>query len=175
MPVAQEEKLSLEAFHARYDGEKPYFEFWDGEAVQKSIPTRLHALIQTILVRLLYAIGFDAGQEITLKLVPDWQPIPDVIAAEGRIGNPYPLEPVDVVVGILSADDSFSRVIRKCARYERCGIKNIVVVDPAARVVWSWLAGSLGETDVIARRQKGLIPVEELWAEVDRELNRPSH
>ena len=85
VPAVKERKLSLEEFHNRYSGEKPYFEYWDGEAVQKSMPTRLHALIQKILVGLLDAKGFDSGQEITLKLDPAYEPIPDVIAADGRI------------------------------------------------------------------------------------------
>jgi len=63
-------RLSREEFHARYGGEKPYFEYWDGEAVQKSTPTRLHGLVQEILVRLLRVMGFDPGNEITIKLDP---------------------------------------------------------------------------------------------------------
>jgi hypothetical protein len=47
MPAVAEQKLSLTDFHARYDGEKPYFEYWEGEAVQKSTPTRLHRLSST--------------------------------------------------------------------------------------------------------------------------------
>ena len=82
MPAVAERKLSLEGFHARYDGEKPYFEYWDGEAVQKSMPTRSHALIQKILMQLLDAFGLESGAEITLKLDPAYEPIPDVIAAE---------------------------------------------------------------------------------------------
>ena len=93
MPAVEERKLSLEEFRARFTGEEPYFEYWDGEAVQKTAPTRLHSLIQNILVRLLDALGYDAGQEITLKLDPAYEPIPDVIAAEGSIGDPYPTEP----------------------------------------------------------------------------------
>jgi Uma2 family endonuclease len=110
-------RLSLEEFHARVDGEKPYFEFWDGEAVQ----TRLHAPIQKILVMLLDALGYDSGQEVTLKLDPAYEPIPDVIAAEGAIGDPYPTEPFDVAIEILSPEDSFSRVLRKCNLYEKWG------------------------------------------------------
>ncbi len=41
MPAVAERKLSLQEFHARYDGEKPYFEYWDGEAVQQTMPTLL--------------------------------------------------------------------------------------------------------------------------------------
>jgi Uma2 family endonuclease len=56
MPAVRERKLSLEEFRSRFADEKPYFEYWDGEAVQKTRPTRLHLLIQEILVRLLGAL-----------------------------------------------------------------------------------------------------------------------
>jgi Uma2 family endonuclease len=98
MAAVDEPRLSPEEFRAWYSGEKPYFEYWDGEAVQKTAPTRLHSLIQEILVRLLDALGYDAGQEITLKLDPANEPLPDVIAAEGSIGDPYPTEPFEVVI-----------------------------------------------------------------------------
>ncbi len=168
MPSVRERKLSLEEFHTLYDGEKPYFEYWDGEAVQKSMPTRLHGLIQEILVRLLRAIGYDPGLEITLKLDPAYEPIPDVIAAEGKIGDPYPTEPFEVAIEILSPQYPFSRVLRKCRLYEKWGIRQGVVVDPQARLVWSYENGSHRETDIVARRGERVIQAQELWEEVDR-------
>jgi Uma2 family endonuclease len=168
VPAVKERKLSLEEFHNRYSGEKPYFEYWDGEAVQKSMPTRLHALIQKILVGLLDAMGFDSGQEITLKLDPAYEPIPDVIAADGRIEDPYPTEPFEVAIEILSPQDPFSRVLRKCRLYEKWGIRQVVVVDPQARLVWSYENGSPRETDIVARRGERVITAQELWEEVDR-------
>jgi Uma2 family endonuclease len=167
------EWLSLEEFHARFDGEKPYFEYWDGEAVQKTMPTHVHSLIQEILVRLLGALGYDAGQEITLKLDPAYEPIPDVIAAEGAIGDPYPTEPFEVAIEILSPEDTFSRVVRKCRLYEKWGIRQVVVVDPTARLIWSFEKGSPRETDIIARGGERGIAARELWQEVDRRL-RPA-
>ena len=168
MPAVAERKLSLQEFHDRYDGEKPYFEYWDGEAVQKSMPTRLHSLIQKILLHLLDAMGFDSGPEVTLKLDPAYEPIPDVIAAEGHIGDPYPTEPFEVVIEILSPADPFARVVRKCHLYEHWGIRQVVVIDPQDRLVWSFENGSLHETDIIARRGESVITAQELWAEVDR-------
>jgi len=168
VPAVKERKLSLEEFHNRYSGEKPYFEYWDGEAVQKSMPTRLHALIQKILVGLLDAMGFDSGQEITLKLDPAYEPIPDVIAADGRIEDPYPTEPFEVAIEILSPQYPFSRVLRKCRLYEKWGIRQVVVVDPQARLVWSYENGSPRETDIVVRRGERVITAQELWEEVDR-------
>jgi Uma2 family endonuclease len=165
---------SLEEFHARYDGEKPYFEYWDGEAVQKSAPTRWHSLIQKILLRLLDALGYESGPEVTLKLDPAYEPIPDVIAAEGAIGDPYPTEPFEIAIEILSPDDSFSRVLRKCRLYEKWGIRQVVVVDPKARLIWSFENGSPRETDTVARRGERSITARELWEEVDRLLTAAS-
>jgi Uma2 family endonuclease len=168
MPAVAERKLSVEEFHARYDGEKPYFEYWDGEAVQKSMPTRLHSLIQEILVRLLRAMGYDPGGEIRLKLNPAYEPVPDVIAAEGQIRDPYPTEPFEVAIEILSPDDSFSHVLRKCRLYETWGIRQVIVIDPFKRAVWSFENGSHRETDTIARRGDRVINAQQLWSEVDR-------
>jgi Uma2 family endonuclease len=162
--------LSLEEFHSRFAGEKPYFEYWDGEPVQKAAPTRLHSLIQEILVGLLDALGYDAGQEITLKLDPAYEPIPDVIAAEGSIGDPYPTDPFEVAIEILSPEGPFSRILRKCRLYEKWGIRQVVVVDPKARLIWSFENGSPSETDIIARRGERVILARELWEEVDRRL-----
>jgi Uma2 family endonuclease len=168
MTAVEEGRLSLDAFHARFDSEKPHFEYWDGEAVQKSTSTRLHSLIQKILVKLLDGLGYDSGQEITLKLDPAYEPVPDVIAAEGRIGDPYPTEPFEVVIEILSPEDSFSRVLRKCRLYEAWGIRQVLAIDPKARLIWSFENGSPRETDVIARRGERAVTAGELWEEVDR-------
>jgi len=93
-----------------------------------------------------------------------------VIAAEGAIGDPYPTEPFEVVIEILSPEDAFSRVVRKCHLYEKWGIRQVVVVDPKARLVWAFEKGSLRETDVIARRGDRTITAQALWNEVDRQL-----
>jgi hypothetical protein len=37
--------LTLEEFRARYQDQKPYFEYWFGEAIQKTVPTWLHARV----------------------------------------------------------------------------------------------------------------------------------
>jgi Uma2 family endonuclease len=174
MATVAEQKLSLQDFHARYDGEKPYYEYWDGEAVQKSMPTYLHGLIQGILMRLLDGIGYTAASEVTLKLDPRYEPIPDVIAIDGPAGDPYPTSPFEVAIEILSPDDSFSRVLRKCKLYEKWGIRQIVVIDPKERLVWRFENGTPKETDVVARRGDATIPAQTLWDEVDRKLARGS-
>jgi Uma2 family endonuclease len=174
MPVVAEQELSVEEFHARYDGEKPYYEYWNGEAVQKSAATLLHGRIQAILLRLLDGIGYVSAPEITLKLDPAYEPVPDLIASDGPIDDPYPTSPFDVVVEILSPDDPFSRVLRKCRLYERWGIRRILVIDPADRLVWHFENGAPQETDILAQRGDSVITAQAFWDEVDLQIARAS-
>ena len=170
MAVVAEHKLTKEEFHARYDGEKPYFEYWNGEAVQKSAPTLLHALIQRILLNLLQGIGYSSFPELEIRLNPNYQPIPDVVAMEKLPKGSYPTEPFEVVIEILSPDDNFSRTLRKCAMYEGWSISQIVVIDPTDRLIWSYQNGRPIETDVIATRGDQKVLAAALWEEVDRSL-----
>jgi Uma2 family endonuclease len=167
MPVVAEHKLTKEEFHARYDGDKPYYEYWDGEAVQKAMPTWLHGLIQGILRDMLRGIGYVSASEITLHLDPSYEPIPDVIAVEGPATGRYPTKAFEVVIEILSPQDPFSRVLRKCRLYEKWGIRQIVVIDPEARAVWRFEHGMPVETDILATRGEAKILAQALWDEVD--------
>ena len=71
--------LTLQEFRTRYSGLKPYYEYWSGEAVQKTVPTLIHGLIQTLIALLLKEAGYKAGTEIELRIDNNWQPVPDVI------------------------------------------------------------------------------------------------
>jgi Uma2 family endonuclease len=170
MPATKEGLLTLEEFRVRYAGEKPYYEFWAGEAIQKSMATGRHGLIQKVMMRLLDDIGYESLSEVTLRIDTEYEPVPDVIAVDPPPPQRYPTEPFAVVVEILSPDDSFSRVLRKCRLYERWGIQRIIVIDPAARVVWSFEDGIPIETSMLARRGAKEATVSELWAEVDRRM-----
>ena len=170
MPALAEQRLSLEEFHARYDGEKPYHEYWNGEAVAKAMPTRLHALVQHVLVQLLFSLCFDAGSEITSKLVAEYEPIPDVIAAEWHLQSPYPTTPVEVAIEILSPEDAFSRVSKKCRLYADWGIRQVVVIDPEDRLIWRYENNALTPSATVVSRGDRVITAEALWKEVDLHL-----
>lgn len=131
-------KLTLAEFEVQYGNRKPNYEYWSGEAVPKAMPTWLHGLLQGILIELLKQAGYRAGSEVKLKISPDLEPVPDVIATSGRIEFPYPTQPFDVVVEILSPEDSFQRVTRKCKCYADWGIENVFVLDPDQRNAWAW-------------------------------------
>ncbi len=166
--------LSLEEFRERYAGEKPYYEFWFGEAVQKSVPTWLHSLLQAILTEILNRSGYRSGPEVELRVDPDWQPKADVAAAL-VVEHPYPTKPVDVVVEILSPEDRMSRVFEKCRQYSRIGVLKIFVLDPELQYAWEWsrLTENLERTTVMTLPNSRHIDLADVWQELDRRKSQP--
>jgi len=88
--AATTHRLTLDEFHARYEAEKPYYEYWFGEAVQKSVPTWLHSVLMAVLTDLLHGAGYKTGAELELRIDPGWQPKADVVATLTSIPGPYP-------------------------------------------------------------------------------------
>jgi Uma2 family endonuclease len=145
------EKLTLEQFRATYAESKPYYELLDGEAVQKAMPTKPHSYLQLVLCYILKELGYKAGPELTLAMSEKWEPVPDVCGLLGHSDKePYPTRPIPVAIEILSPDDRFTRVIKKCRRYAEWGIADILVFDPIGREAWFWDKSS----DDLARIQQ---------------------
>lgn len=103
--------LTLEEFRSRYRNEKPYFEYWFGEPIQKTPATWLHAVLQGIIGEALRRAGYKSGSEVELRIDPQWEPVPDVIATLRPVKD-YPAEPVEIVVEILSPEDKMVYVMK---------------------------------------------------------------
>jgi Uma2 family endonuclease len=165
-------KLTLAEFGTQYSDSKPNHEYWFGEAVPKAMPTWLHGLLQKIIMRLLDESGYLSASEVKLKISPDFEPVPDIIATTGRIEVPYPTKPFDVVVEILSPDDAFQRVLRKCKLYSEWGISNIFVLDPDSREAWTWDsdAQALKPATVFLLKNGKSITLKRIFDELDAAL-----
>src|SRR4051812_26670301 len=112
--------LSLEEFHRLYDGVKPYYEYWFGAAIQKPTATDLHGVLQFVIMMLLRGRGWYPRSEVTLKLVPDAEPVPDIIAWRTRVPlKSYPTTPVDLCIEILSPQDRLNSALEKAKHYLR--------------------------------------------------------
>jgi Uma2 family endonuclease len=133
-------KLTLEEFHRRYDGEKPHWEYWFGDAVQKPMPTLLHSLMQTVLILLFHKRGWLALPEATLKLIREAEPVPDLIADPNvsvmAAAGSYPTRPFALAVEIRSPDQSVPFLMDKAWHYRSWGVHAAWVVDPEARTAW---------------------------------------
>lgn len=158
-------KLTLSQFQEQFGHSAHAYEFWYGDAIPKSIPTWVHGLLQAILVQLLKEAGFYSASEVELRIDPDAQPRPDVIAAKRKPSGRYPTQAVDVVVEIVSDDESFPHLKDKCRKYKAWGFEHVYIIDPSDRSVIEW-NGSLVETNNLAG-----IPVARIWQELDQQYS----
>ena len=161
------EKLTLLEFQSKYSSGERSYEFWYGEAVAKSMPTWIHGLLEGIILQLLNEAGYVAGCEVELRIVPDAHPKPDVIATSGEIKEAYPTKAVDVVVEILSTDDSMPYVLEKCEAYRTWGFQYIYLVNPDSRQLFRWMGTALELSDALVS-----IPASKIWQQLDRAMRR---
>ena len=128
--------------------EKPYCEYIDGVLYPKAMPTKLHALVQFMLITLLRKQCVEALSEVSVRLNATKFLIPDVIAAP-TIQSPYPTEPVLLCVEILSPDDRVGAMLAKCELYHAWGVPFCWVIDPEKQTAWLYNSG--GEPERIER------------------------
>lgn len=164
--------LTLEEFHSQYAGRKPHFEFWFGEAIQKPMPTWLHALVQSLLAEMLRNAGYKAGSELELRIDPEWEPVPDIAATLKKLEQPYPTKPLEIVVEVLSPDDRMTQVLSKCRHYSRIGIEKVFVVDPDAQDGWEWngAAERLERVQHLRLTNGQEIALADLWRQVSNQV-----
>ena len=165
--------LTLEEFDRLYGDEKPYYEYSNGEAIQKPLPTLLHSSMQFVLMKIFRDWGMTAGAEVRIKLNQDKQPLPDVISDE-RLQHPCPTRPFAIAVEILSPDDKMQRILRKCRFYAEQGISYIYVFDPEDRTAqrWNAVSASLESVAEIEVPNRPAIPVLTIWNALDEELKQ---
>jgi Uma2 family endonuclease len=167
--------LTLEQYRERYSGESGY-EFYFGEAVRKPMVTRLHGALAVILAKLFHEAGYFSTCEVDLRIDPNWEPRPDVMAEDpdSDLSAPYPTKPVAIVAEILSPSDSMSGVFRKCGDYARVGVAQIFVLDPEERRVWQWSreTKNLERIDQLLLGNGAVLPASRVWIELDRRIPR---
>jgi Uma2 family endonuclease len=137
------------------------------------MPTSLHGAVQIVLSVLLLRLGWKVASEVTLKLVPDAEPVPDLVASRDKIERPYPTKPIELCVEILSPEDRLNKIIRKARYYLDWGVQYVWIVDPAARTAW---IVTPEHPDGVPIQLEGAltagpdttIPLSEAFAEVDK-------
>jgi len=161
-------KLTFEQFQAQYGHDDKAYEFWYGEAIPKGMPTWIHGVLQHILMRLLGEAGYIPASEVELRIDPGAHPRPDIVASKSMLKRPYPTQGLEVVVEIISEDDSDRVVSQKCRKYQEWGFGSIYLVDPSDRSVVQWLDGAASPCAELAS-----IPVERIWDALDQLDQQP--
>lgn|GEM_PF-654546 len=170
--------LSLEQFEELYQGEKPHFEYWFGTAEQKTMPNSLHGVLQVVLAMLLMRRGWKTATEVRLKISRVAQPIPDLIADRNRIQIPYPTEPLDLCIEILSPSDNLGKTFQKAAHYLDWGIRSVWIISGEQRKAYLMslerpdpVEIGTSETLTAGSPPQLLLPLRELFDEVDKMLS----
>ena len=143
-------KLTLEEFLALPET-KPGCEYIDGEAVQKSMPSTGHTIIQG-LVSLVF--GLFLREHPVAVGGPEWRCIfgspgqeqarlPDfALVMRDRLRGTQIDEPFrgapDFAVEIVSPDDRMSEVLAKIQFYLDNGVRLVWLIDPRTRTVMVW-------------------------------------
>jgi Uma2 family endonuclease len=126
--------------YLRYS-EKPNCEYRDGVLYPKAMPTKLHSIIQRVLLTLLAKQGVQAFPELTVRVSPTRYLVPDVAVA-GDFPGPYPTEPVLLCCEILSPEDRLGAMLGKCEEYHAWGVPFCWVIDPVKRTAWEYHSAS---------------------------------
>lgn len=139
--------LTLEQFLSIAD-RKPYCELVDGKAVPKSMsPKYFHSALQVAILEVLKTWAGKRGRVlpefgVVLKRNGrDWVPIPDVafisydrLPREWKRNEACPVPP-DLVVEIVSPDQTLKTLERKAGDYLAAGVDRVWVVEPEGRTV----------------------------------------
>ena len=174
--AAQPLPLGIQEFHRLYDEAQPAYEYWFGEAVQKSRPTLFHGIVQFILATLLEKAGWNTSLEVRLKVVADAEPVPDVIAVQGKFRGLYPTAAPELCVEILSPGDTLPKALEKAKRYIGWGSHCVWIIDPEKRTAWTLSRERTPEPTWISpggvlRIGGTAIELDALFSEVDRKLD----
>ena len=164
---------------SRGEEEKPYLEYWFGEAIPKQMPTAVHGVFQWILAMMLDRLGWRTATEVRLMLSSFARPIPDLVADPITIEDPYPVKPFGLCVEIMSPQDDLSQLFKKAAHYLDWKVDNVWIIDPQDRKAYSMTLSSPAPVEITADGQlvassagKNIsLALHELFAEVDSRLS----
>lgn len=127
--------------------ESPAWEFLEGKAEQKPMPTLFHSRLQRNLVSLIndQADGYEAIQELRC-IVPPSSPVPDiaVMAIANIPEEDGPIEgPPEWLIEIRSPGQSTVKLQNKILHCLAHGTKLAWLIDIQQQKVWVWQGGEL--------------------------------
>jgi Uma2 family endonuclease len=123
--------------------EKPNADYIDGVVLPKPWPTWGHSVCQDAVGALIHTRfpEFAAYIELTCKIRDGMYLVPDLAVERGRTEGPYPTKPVHLCVEIVSPENRFSALLRKCEQYHDWGVETAWIIDPEFRQAWEYRSG----------------------------------
>jgi Uma2 family endonuclease len=168
---------------------KPAIEWINGKAVQKLMPTDLHAILQLAFARFIDS-WVKASDQKRGKVGTEWRFTlpPNVYETESLVpyvaylatyfdlpksDRTYPTIPPDIAVEILAPGDDLAQVAERRTFLLWWGVKLVVIADPVGRTVEAHEPGSAvthySESDVLTARAfpSLALPLRDIFAELD--------
>jgi Uma2 family endonuclease len=155
---------------------RPDRDYVDGEARERNLGEKEHALLQTFLAAWFF-IHRAAWQVVPLteqrvQVNSDRFRIPDVLLMrQGQEFERIVEEPPLLCVEIISREDRMGEIRARIDDYVRMGVGDCWVIDPHARRTYVCVAGKFAEFEGDALRIAGteiFVAVGDLWAELER-------
>jgi Uma2 family endonuclease len=141
-----------------------------GELVERPLPTFPHGDLQLEIGSRLRALRRSypvyTGAEVRVRVADDLYRIPDIAMWTGPEPPPaLPDSPPLLVVEIISPDDRYLELLKKCEEYRAWGVQHIWLVEPELKRCHIYESGSLTEVSHLTLPQFGLdIAAAELFA-----------
>lgn len=88
------------------------------------------------MTSLLEKAGWNPNIEIRLKVIREAEPVPDLIAVQGKYRGSYPTQAPSLCVEILSPGDTLRRAFEKAKHYLSWGTECVWIIDPEKRTAW---------------------------------------
>ena len=142
-----------EYLRTSFDG--PDREYLEGEVVERSVGNNPHSEAQWRLS----AFFWELSKQHTLHGRPElrvrvgerrYRVIDLAVYADERPAELVPSSPPLVAIEILSPDDRMAEMLQKLREYQRWGVRHVWMVDPEARVLYSFAEDALKETSKLA-------------------------
>lgn len=113
----------------------PDAEYVDGQIEERAVGENDHSAWQMAIVfwfeQQAKAAQIRVRPELRVQVAPTCFLVPDVTLLDRNLPvEQIATHPPVAVFEILSPEDSFKRVVAKCIRYEKMGIRTILVIDP---------------------------------------------
>lgn len=157
MSIPTQTKLTLDEFLSSPLANESY-EYFDGNLIQKMAPKFSHSRVTGQLFILLEEWNQDQGEvgiEWGIRLKrhgKDWCPIPDLLYISFEKLGDIDLEddacplPPELVIEIISPDQSFSDLIEKAEAYLKAGVNRVWLIDTQAKKITIFFPNSPPQT-----------------------------
>jgi Uma2 family endonuclease len=110
--------------------------------------------------------GKIALPELSVRVTPTTFLVPDV-AVVRSLQQPYPTDPAELCIEILSPEDQIGSVLAKCEKYHAWGVPYCWIIDPGKQIAWEYhSSGEPARYDRSGALRAGdlSIPLDELFS-----------